>query len=104
MGIRDSIIAGKAVCFGEALKPEFKEYQKKIVENAAHLAHCLTQEGFDLVGGGTDNHLLLLDLRSMNITGKEPVSYTHLLLSSRGESFIISGWQKKASVQNKNML
>lgn len=70
-GPLEHIIAGKAVCFGEALKPEFKEYQKKIVENAAHLAHCLTKEGFDLVGGGTDNHLLLLDLRSMNITGKE---------------------------------
>ena len=70
-GPLEHVIAGKAVCFGEALKPEFKEYQKKIVENAAHLAHCLTKEGFDLVGGGTDNHLLLLDLRSMNITGKE---------------------------------
>ena len=70
-GPLEHIIAGKAVCFGEALKPEFKEYQKKVVENAAYLAQCLTKEGFDLVGGGTDNHLLLLDLRSMNITGKE---------------------------------
>ena len=50
---------------------DFADFEKKIVENAAHLAHCLTKEGFDLVGGGTDNHLLLLDLRSMNITGKE---------------------------------
>ena len=65
------IIAAKAVCFGEALKPEFKEYQKKIVENAAALANALVAEGFDLVSGGTDNHLMLVDLRKMNITGKE---------------------------------
>ena len=65
------IIAAKAICFGEALKPEFKEYQKKIVDNAKALADALVAEGFDLVSGGTDNHLMLLDLRSMNITGKE---------------------------------
>ena len=65
------IIAAKAICFGEALKPEFKEYQKKIIENANALADALVAEGFDLVSGGTDNHLMLLDLRSMNITGKE---------------------------------
>ena len=65
------IIAAKAVCFGEALKPEFTEYQKKIVSNAAALAHELLSEGFDLVSGGTDNHLMLVDLRPMNITGKE---------------------------------
>ncbi len=65
------IIAAKAICFGEALKPEFKEYQKKLVENARALADALVAEGFDLVSGGTDNHLMLLDLRSMNITGKE---------------------------------
>ena len=65
------IVAAKAVCFGEALKPEFKEYQRKIVENASALADALVAEGFDLVSGGTDNHLMLLDLRSMNITGKE---------------------------------
>ena len=65
------IIAAKAICFGEALKPEFKEYQKKIVENSKALAEALVAEGFDLVSGGTDNHLMLLDLRSMNITGKE---------------------------------
>ena len=65
------IIAAKAICFGEALKPEFKEYQKKIIENANALAAALVAEGFDLVSGGTDNHLMLLDLRSMNITGKE---------------------------------
>ncbi|CCZ20164.1 serine hydroxymethyltransferase [Candidatus Apopatosoma intestinale] len=65
------IIAAKAVCFGEALKPEFIEYQKRIVSNAAALADELLSEGFDLVSGGTDNHLMLVDLRPMNITGKE---------------------------------
>jgi len=65
------IIAAKAVALGEALKPEFKAYQKQIVKNAAVLAESLMAEGFDLVSGGTDNHLMLLDLRSMNITGKE---------------------------------
>ncbi|MGM9664591.1 MAG: serine hydroxymethyltransferase [Eubacteriales bacterium] len=65
------IIAAKAVCFGEALKPEFVEYQKKIVKNAAALADELLAQGFDLVSGGTDNHLMLVDLRPMNITGKE---------------------------------
>lgn len=65
------VIAGKAVCFGEALKPEFKTYQTQIVKNAAALADGLLAEGFDLVSGGTDNHLILLDLRSMGLTGKE---------------------------------
>ncbi|MBQ8387729.1 MAG: serine hydroxymethyltransferase [Clostridia bacterium] len=65
------IVAAKAICFGEALKPEFKAYQQRIVENAKALADALVAEGFDLVSGGTDNHLMLLDLRSMNITGKE---------------------------------
>ena len=64
-------IAAKAVCFGEALKPEFKAYQHNIVENARVLAESLLAEGFDLVSGGTDNHLMLVDLRPMNITGKE---------------------------------
>lgn len=64
-------IAAKAVCFGEALKPEFKEYQQQIVKNASVLANELVVRGFDLVSGGTDNHLMLLDLRSMNITGKQ---------------------------------
>ncbi|MBR5143544.1 MAG: serine hydroxymethyltransferase [Clostridia bacterium] len=65
-------IAAKAVCFGEALKPEFKEYAKKIVENCAVLAEELTSRGFKLVSGGTDNHLLLLDLSGMKVdTGKE---------------------------------
>lgn len=65
------IIAAKAVCFGEALKPEFKEYQTQIVKNAKVLADSLISEGFDLLSGGTDNHLMLLDLRKMGITGKQ---------------------------------
>ena len=65
------IIAAKAVCFGEALRPEFKTYQAQIVKNAAVLADSLVKEGFDLVSGGTDNHLMLLDLRKDGITGKE---------------------------------
>ncbi|MDE5557836.1 MAG: serine hydroxymethyltransferase [Ruminococcus sp.] len=64
-------IAAKAVCFGEALKPEFKEYQQKIVENAKALSEGLLKRGFNLVSGGTDNHLMLVDLRPFNITGKE---------------------------------
>ena len=64
-------IAAKAVCFGEALKPEFKTYQHNVVENARVLAESLLAEGFDLVSGGTDNHLMLVDLRPMKITGKE---------------------------------
>jgi glycine hydroxymethyltransferase len=64
-------IAAKAVCFGEALKPEFKEYQTRIVENAKALADGLVKRGFNLVSGGTDNHLMLVDLRPFHITGKE---------------------------------
>ena len=65
------IIAAKAACFGEALKPEFKAYQEQIVKNAKVLADSLVEKGFDLVSGGTDNHLMLVDLRKFNITGKE---------------------------------
>lgn len=65
------VIAGKAVCFGEALKPEFKEYGKKVVANAQALATGLVKRGFNLVSGGTDNHLMLVDLRPFDITGKE---------------------------------
>ncbi len=65
------IIAAKAVCFGEALKDDFKTYQKQIVKNASVLASTLVEEGFDLVSGGTDNHLMLVDLRNFNITGKQ---------------------------------
>ena len=64
-------IAAKAVCFGEALKPEFKAYQEQIVKNAAVLADTLVNEGFKLVSGGTDNHLMLLDLTDMDVTGKD---------------------------------
>ena len=70
-GPLEHIIASKAVCFGEALQPSFKEYQTRIVENAKALAEGLLAEGFDLVSGGTDNHLMLVDLRPMHITGKE---------------------------------
>ena len=65
------IIAAKAVCFCEALKPEFKEYQHQVVLNSKAFAQALKEEGFDLVSDGTDNHLALIDLRPMNITGKE---------------------------------
>lgn len=65
------VIAAKAVAFKEALSDEFKKYQQQIVKNAATLAKGLLQEGFTLVSGGTDNHLLLVDLRSQNMTGKE---------------------------------
>lgn len=65
------IIAAKAVCFGEALKPEFKEYQSQIIKNAKALSEALVDYGFDLVSGGTDNHLMLVDLRKFNVTGKE---------------------------------
>jgi glycine hydroxymethyltransferase len=65
------VIAAKAVCFGEALKPEFAEYGKRVVENAAALADALVLRGFRLVSGGTDNHLMLVDLRPFKITGKE---------------------------------
>ncbi|MCR5836612.1 MAG: serine hydroxymethyltransferase [Lachnospiraceae bacterium] len=65
------VIAGKAVCFKEALEPSFKEYAANIVDNAQSFSKALVERGFDLVSGGTDNHLMLLDLRSKNITGKE---------------------------------
>ena len=65
------VIAGKAVCLGEALKPEFKEYGKKVVENAQALANGLTKRGVKLVSGGTDNHLMLIDLSGTELTGKE---------------------------------
>ena len=65
------VIAGKAVCFGEALRPEFKEYQKQVLANSKALADALLGYGFDLVSGGSDNHLILVDLRTFNVTGKE---------------------------------
>lgn len=65
------VIAAKAVALGEALKPEFKEYQQQIIKNAAVLADTLSKDGFRIVTGGTDNHLMLVDLTSKGITGKE---------------------------------
>ena len=70
-GPLEHIIAAKAICFGEALKPEFKAYGEQVVKNAAVLADGLMKEGFRLVSGGTDNHLMLVDVRNFNITGKE---------------------------------
>lgn len=70
-GPLEHVIAAKAVCFGEALKPEFKAYQKNVVTNARVLADALQKQGFDLVSGGTDNHLMLIDLRKTGVTGKE---------------------------------
>ncbi len=70
-GPLEHIIAAKAVCFGEALKPEFKAYGEQIVKNAAVLADELQKQGFRLVSGGTDNHLCLVDTRNFHITGKE---------------------------------
>ena len=70
-GPLEHVIAAKAVCFGEALKPEFKDYARKIVENAAAMADELTARGVKLVSGGTDNHLLLVDLTDSEMTGKE---------------------------------
>src|SRR5699024_54857 len=70
-GPLEHIIAAKAVCFGEALKPECKTYQEQVIKNAQAFAKALTDEGFRLVSGGTDNHLILIDLQNMNITGKD---------------------------------
>ena len=70
-GPLEHVIAAKAVCLREAMQPEFKEYAHKVVRNASVLADSLLEEGFDLVSGGTDNHLMLADLRPMHITGKE---------------------------------
>ncbi len=65
------VIAAKAICFGEALKPEFKEYGKRVVSNCKALENALCAQGINMVSGGSDNHLILLDLRSLGITGKE---------------------------------
>ncbi len=70
-GPLEHVIAAKAVCFGEALKPEFKTYQQQIVKNAKALAEELQKQGFKILTGGTDNHLMLVDLRGMDISGKE---------------------------------
>ncbi len=70
-GPLEHVIAGKAICFGEALKDGFKTYQQSVINNTAALAEALKEKGFNLVSGGTDNHLILLDLQNMGITGKE---------------------------------
>lgn len=70
-GPLEHIIAAKAVCFGEALKPEFKEYQVQVRKNARALADALINQGFHILTGGTDNHLMLVDLRGMEVSGKE---------------------------------
>lgn len=70
-GPLEHVIAAKAVCFGEALRPEFKAYQEQVVKNAAALAAALKNQGFHILTGGTDNHLMLVDLRGMDVSGKE---------------------------------
>jgi glycine hydroxymethyltransferase len=70
-GPLEHVIAAKAMCFGEALKPEFKAYQTRVVKNAKALSVALINQGFDILTGGTDNHLMLVDLRNMDISGKE---------------------------------
>ena len=70
-GPLEHVIAAKAVCLKEAMQPEFKTYAQNVVKNAKTMANALLEEGFDLVTGGTDNHLMLADLRPMHITGKE---------------------------------
>jgi len=71
------VIAAKAVAFGEALQPEFKTYQKSIIDNANALAQALTDRGFRLVSGGTDNHVMLVDVRTKQLTGKEAENILH---------------------------
>lgn len=70
-GPLEHVIAAKAVAFGEALQPEFKEYQEQVVKNAKVLSETLQRKGFDILTGGTDNHLMLLDLRNLDLSGKE---------------------------------
>ena len=70
-GPLEHIIAAKAVALGEALQPEFKVYQQQVINNAQALSKALLEEGFQIVSGGTDNHLMLVDLRPFDITGKE---------------------------------
>ncbi len=70
-GPLEHVIAAKAICFGEALKPEYKTYQQQVAKNAAALAQALIAKGFKILTGGTDNHLMLVDLRDTEITGKE---------------------------------
>ena len=82
------VIAAKAICFKEAMSPEFKAYQQQIVKNASTLAAALADKGFRIVSGGTDNHLMLVDLRPRHATGKE----------------IATALDKAAITVNKNMI
>ena len=70
-GPLEHVIAAKAISFGEALKPEYKEYQKQVIENAQAMAKAFVEKGYNLISGGTDNHLMLIDLRNKNISGKK---------------------------------
>lgn len=70
-GPLEHVIAAKAIAFGEALKPEFKTYTEQVIKNAAVMAQCFVDKGYKVISGGTDNHCMLIDLRSKNITGKE---------------------------------
>lgn len=70
-GPLEHVIAAKAICFGEALKPEFKTYQEQVLKNVKALAEALKKQGFKILTGGTDNHLMLVDLRGMDVSGKE---------------------------------
>ena len=70
-GPLEHVIAAKAICFGEALKPEFKTYQEQVLKNAKALAEALKKQGFKILTGGTDTHLMLVDLRGMDVSGKE---------------------------------
>lgn len=71
------VIAAKAVAFGEALKPEYKQYQQQVIKNAAAMAEALTKRGLRIVSGRTESHVMLVDLRSKNITGKEAETVLH---------------------------
>jgi glycine hydroxymethyltransferase len=70
-GPHENVIAAMAVAFGEALKPEFKDYAAQVIKNARHLGECLVKEGINLATGGTDTHMLLLDFRKEEFTGKD---------------------------------
>ena len=71
------MVKAKAVAFGEALKPEYKEYQQQVIKNAAAMADALTKRGLRIVSGRTESHVMLVDLRSKNITGKEAETVLH---------------------------
>ena len=94
-GPLEHLIAAKAVCFGEALKPEFKDYQEQVIKNAKVLADTLINNGFNLVTGGTDNHLVLLDLRNSAITGLELEQRLHSVGITTNKNAIPFDTEKK---------